>query len=181
MPKRVVVPACSDLFNETTGEFINTKETILVLEHSLVAISKWESKHHKPWIGYQHTDEEVIDYIKDMTITQNVDPNVYRVLPASVIKEIAEYISDPMTASKVTDNVKNGKPNTEDITSELIYYWMIANDIPDRFEKWHLNRLITLIRICGAKNNPKKMSKSEILAQNRALNKARRAKTHSRG
>lgn len=181
MPKRVVVPACSDLYDEARGEFVSTKETVLVLEHSLVAISKWESKHHKPWLGYQHTDAEVIDYIKDMTITQNVDPNVYRVLPASIIQEIANYISDPMTASKIFNNKQNEKPNNEEITSELIYYWMIANGIPDRFEKWHLNRLITLIRICGAKNNPKKMSNSEILAQNRALNKARRAKTHSRG
>lgn len=180
MPKRVVVPACSDLYDEANGEFITTKETTLVLEHSLVAISKWESKHHKPWIGHDHSSEEVIDYIKDMTITQNVDPNVYKVLPASVIKEIADYIADPMTASTVTDNRSN-RPSREEITSELIYYWMIANNIPDRFEKWHLNRLIMLIRICGAKNNPKKMSNSEIMAQNRALNKARRAKTHSRG
>lgn len=151
-----------------------------MIEHSLVAISKWESKHHKPWIGHEHTSEEVIDYIKDMTITQNVDPNVYRVLPANVIREIADYISDPMTASKVSDNRSN-RPSRGEITSELIYYWMIVNNIPDRFEKWHLNRLIMLIRICGAKNNPKMMSNGEILAQNRALNKARRAKTHSRG
>lgn len=180
MPKRVVVPACTDLYDEARDEFITTKETTLVLEHSLVAISKWESKHHKPWIGYSHTDDEVIDYIKDMTITQNVDPNVYRVLPANAIKEIADYISDPMTASRVSDN-RNNKPSSEEITSELIYYWMIANNIPDRFEKWHLNRLIMLIRICGAKNNPKKMSTNEVLAQNKALNKARRAKYHSRG
>ncbi len=180
MPKRVVVPACSDLYDEARDEFITTKETTLVLEHSLVAISKWESKHHKPWIGHEHTNAEVIDYIKDMTITQNVDPNVYRVLPTSVIKEIADYISDPMTASTVTDH-RNNRPTREEITSELIYYWMIVNNIPDRFEKWHLNRLIMLIRICGAKNNPKKMSNGEIMAQNRALNKARRAKTHSRG
>ena len=180
MPKHITIPACNDLYDEARNEFVSTKETTLMLEHSLVAISKWESKHHKVWLGYPHTDEEVIDYIKDMTITQNVDPNVYRVMPSSVIKEIADYINDPMTASRVNDS-RHNKSTGEDVTSELIYYWMLVNGIPDRFEKWHLNRLMMLIRICSAKNNPKKMSTHEILAQNRALNRSRRAKTHSRG
>lgn len=181
MPKIVTIPACNELFDEKRNEFISTKEQTLKLEHSLVSLSKWESKWHKPWLGEQHTDEEVIDYIKDMTITQNVDPNVYRVMPASIIKEIAEYVNDPMTASTINNN-RQERPSREIVTSEVIYYWMFANNIPLEFEKRHLNRLIMQIRVCSAKSNPgKKMTRNEILAQNKQLNAARRAKTHSRG
>jgi hypothetical protein len=162
--------------------FINLKETTIKIEHSLVAISKWESKWHVPFLdpNTEKTNEMMIDYIRCMTITQNVDPMVYDFLPLDVLKEINEYIDDPMTATwfKNTPHGRNG----EIVTSELVYYWMIAQNIPPEYDKWHFNRLMTLIRVCSEKNAPsKKMSKRDILGQNRALNAARRKASGSKG
>ena len=122
------------------------------------------------------------DYVQCMTLTKNVDPMVYQALPPEVIKQINEYIDAPMTATWFSD--KNGKSrhSREIITSQIIYYWMIACEIPFECEKWHLNRLMTLIHVCNVKNQPKKkLGKSELGNRNTALNKARRAKMHSRG
>lgn len=119
------------------------------------------------------TREEQLDYIRCMNLTQNVDDVVFKFVPDNVIEEINEYIQDPMTATTFGDN-KNGKSSKEIITSELIYYWMIQCSIPVEFQKWHLNRLLTLIRVCSIKNSPKKkMGKKELLERNRALNEAR--------
>lgn len=173
----------SEMFDERTNRFlVNAKDTTITLEHSLVSISKWESKWHKPFLSDKpKTLEESIDYIKCMTITQNVDDSLYLFLSRDNFSEINKYIEDPMTASWVNDN-KGKKGRNEIITSELIYYWMIALNIPVEFQKWHLNRLLMLIRICNAKNQPeKKMSKSEILKRNRALNAARRKASGSNG
>lgn len=162
--------------------FINLKETTIKIEHSLVAIAKWEAKWHVPFLDdhTQKTNEMIIDYIRCMTITQNVDPMIYDFLPESVLKEINEYIDDPMTATwfKNTSHGRNG----EIVTSELVYYWMIAQNIPPEYDKWHFNRLMTLIRVCSEKNAPsKKMNKRDILSQNRALNAARRKASGSKG
>lgn len=174
---RITIPA-QELYNEKENKIITTKETTLQLEHSLVSISKWEAKWKKPFISENgennKTTEEVIDYIKCMTITQNVDPNIYNYLTVENIKEINAYIESPMTATTIKNEMSKGTKK-EFITSELIYYWMVANEIPFDCEKWHLNRLLTLIRICSVKNQPpKKMSKSEILSRNAKLNAARR-------
>ena len=116
-----------------------------------------------------------------MTITQNVDPEVYTRLTNANIKEINEYIGDPMTATTFRKD-NPGHPSRETITSELVYYWMIANNIPPEYQKWHLNRLLTLIRVCTIKNTPtKKRGKSEIMRQNAALNAARRKKLGTTG
>jgi hypothetical protein len=171
-----------EAFDEEANEFVSCKQQDLCLEHSLVSISKWESKWKKPFISKeQKTTEQTIDYVRCMTITKNVDPNCYLGIPMSVLKEINSYIDDSMTATWFTEH--KGRPSREVITSELIYYWMVAYNIPFECQKWHLNRLLTLIRICSIKNNPskKKMSKSEIMARNKQLNAARRAKSHSRG
>lgn len=177
---KVTIPEF-EMFNEETSEFVSCKKQDLCLEHSLVSISKWESKWKKPFMGKEaKTSEETIDYIRCMTITKNVDPNCYLGIPISILKEINAYIDDSMTATWFRE--QKGRPNREIITSELIYYWMIAYTIPFECQKWHLNRLLTLIRICSIKNAPaKKMSKSEVLANNRKLNAARRSKAHSRG
>lgn len=170
-----------ELWDESKEEFITIKDTVLNLEHSLISISKWESKWCIPFYDSDKTEEQVLDYIRCMTLNNNVDPNVYYHLSADNVKAINNYIAAPMTASTVKSNEKN-KLSGERVTSELIYYWMIQYNIPESFEKWHLNRLIMLIRICSEKNKPaKKMNKREVMAQNRALNQARRARLHSKG
>lgn len=178
---QITVPATEE-WDEAKNEFIVTKETKLQLEHSLVSLSKWESKWCKPFLSKEDkTNEEILDYIKCMTITQNVDPEVYNCLTADNFKEIKDYISAPMTATWFSDNVKE-RGSSEQITSELIYYWMIALNIPVKFEKWHINRLLTLIKVCNIKNQPsKKMSRNEIMSRNAALNAARRKKLNTKG
>ena len=168
----------TELFDEITSRFITVKETELVLEHSLLSISKWEAKWKKPFLveGAMDTNEKVIDYIKCMTITpQKPDPNVWLCLSEQNLKEIVDYINDPMTATWFKEDKKK-KVNKEIMTSEVIYWEMIALQIPIEFQKWHLNRLMTLIRVCNAKNNPEKMSKKDIAAENAAINAQRLAK-----
>lgn len=162
--------------------FLYSKEQTLRLEHSLVSISKWESKWHIPFIDNKDiSNEQMIDYFKCMTLTQNVDPNVYYCLTKENIKEITDYITDPMTATWFSEK-KNKSSSRQKVTSELIYYWMISLQIPFECEKWHLNRLITLIKVCNESNAPKKkMSKREIMERNRALNAARRQTNNTRG
>ena len=171
-----------DYIDEKTNEFGHVKTTTLQLEHSLVSLSKWERKWHIPFLGRdQKTNEQCLDYVRCMTITQNVDPNVYYGITPELFKKINDYIEDPMTATWFGKD-KQGTPNREVVTAELIYYWMIALEIPFECQKWHLNSLLTLIRVCNAKNAPsKKQSRSDILAQNRALNAARKRKLNSRG
>ena len=178
---RITIPA-TELWDEDKEEFINTKEQTLQLEHSLVSLSKWESKWHKPFLSKDiKTEEENIDYIKCMTITQNVDPKVYDFIPNDIREKIKEYIEDKMTATWFNDE-KSGKGGSEQITSELIYYWMIIQNIPIKCEKWHLNRLLTLIKVCNVKNQPpKKMGKKALMSQRAQLNAARRKQLNTRG
>jgi hypothetical protein len=177
-----------EIFNEQTQEFLTTKPCVLRLEHSLVSISKWESKWHKPFLSTtsdKKTDAELRDYIRCMTITQNVDPNVYQSLSAEEVKKINAYIGDPMTATTFSNRRQEGASTKSEVyTSELIYYWMIAYQIPFECQCWHLNRLLTLIKICSIKNNTGKegkMSKRATLASNRAINEARRKASGSKG
>lgn len=170
----VLVPEQWDANSE---EFIDAKTTKIQLEHSLISLSKWESKWHKAFLGKQEkTFEETLDYIRCMTLTQNVKPEVYDKLTQSNINEIYEYISNPMTATTFSDN-SNQKGSREIVTAELIYYWMVALNIPFECQKWHLNKLLTLIRVCNVKNEPpKKRSKSELYKHHAAVNAARRKK-----
>lgn len=172
-----------ELYNEKTEEFINIKEQTILLEHSLVSVAKWESKWQKAFLGSsQKTREEVIDYIRCMTITQNVNPLIYDLIPDKEIEKITKYIEDPMTATWFNDRPGSNKPSNEVVTAEIIYYWMISFNIPVEFQKWHLNRLLTLIKVCSIKNAPKeKMKRSEILNNNRALNNARKKALHTKG
>ena len=177
----ITIPA-TELWDESKEEFIRVKEQTLQLEHSLVSISKWESKWHKPFLNKSDKSlEETLDYIQCMTLTQNVRPEVYKCLTQENVKQINDYISNPMTASFILDEVKS-KNNREQITSELIYYWMIALEIPFECQKWHLNRLLMLIRICNVKNQPpKKQSRKDITSQYAAINAARRKALNSKG
>lgn len=192
MPLTITIQP-KELFDEANNRFINVKETTLVLEHSLISISKWEAKFKKPFLveGALDSIEKVLYYIKCMTISpQNVDEVVYTCLSEDQVKEIVAYIEDPMTATwfaedKMPEATKKRK-RKEVQTSEVIYWQMIALQIPQGFEKWHLNRLLTLIRVCAAKNeeqygDKKKMSKGDLLKRNAALNAQRRAKLGSKG
>lgn len=181
MPKTIVIPS-AELWDAKNNIFRYTKEHTIVIEHSLVSLSKWEAKWHKPFLTKEKkTTEQTIDYIKCMTLTQNVDPDAYKYLTNQNIEDIMHYIEDPMTATWFGDD-KNAKPNNKQITSELLYYWMISLNIPMECQKWHLNRLITLIKVCNEENKPKKkMSKKDIYSRNAALNAKRRSAAHSKG
>lgn len=181
MPISIIVPG-RDFFDSQTNRFISTKQQKLVLEHSLLSIAKWEMKWHKAYLSLeQKTDEQNLDYIRCMCLTEPSDPMVFLSLTKENIKAISDYISDPMTAT--TFNRRDKKPSREIITNELIYFWMAEYNIPfDPCQKWHLNRLMTLIEVAAVKNQPpKKMGKRDILSQNAALNAQRRAKYNTRG
>ena len=181
---QITIPAI-ELWDERIQEFVTLKEQTLQLEHSLVSIAKWESKWCKPFYTKDpKTYEETLDYVKCMTLDENVDPIVYLCLSEKNVSDINAYIEHPMTATTFSANAKSkaGKNNGEKVTSELIYYWMIAFNIPVQFETWHLNRLLTLIQVCEIKNEPpKKMSKREVMSRNAALNAARRKQMNTSG
>lgn len=178
----ITVPAM-EIFDEDKNEFLYLKKpTTLTLEHSLVSISKWEQKWHKSFLGTkQKTEKEAIDYIRCMTLSQNVDPLVYICLTDENVAEIQRYINDPATATTISDSAPRGRNKI--ITSEQIYSWMFALQIPMECQKWHINRLLTLIKVCEIQNNPKKtkMKLNEVMAKNTELNEARKARLHTTG
>ena len=178
----LTIPAY-ELFNEKTNEFIEFKGRTIQLEHSLISISKWESRWNKPFFGSEkHTGEEVLDYIKCMTINKGVPDTAYLYLSDKQYADILNYIAAPMTATVITDRNENKNNRREILTSEVIYYYMIALNIPFECQKWHLNRLLTLINVCSIKNQPAtKMSRKEIVNRNKALNEQRRQALKTKG
>lgn len=178
----IKVPISPEEWDEVREEFVITDYVTLELEHSLVSLSKWESKYHKSFLyTKEKTIEETLDYIKFMTLTENVDPDIYNHLTQENVQEINEYIDNPMTATTIPQS-KGGKGGQEIVTAELIYYWMISLQIPVEFQYWHLNRLITLVRVCEVKQNPpKKMGKRELMSRNAQLNAARRQQLNTKG
>ena len=174
---QVTIPS-REWWDEKNEVFIYTKEQNLCLEHSLVSLSKWEAKYHKPFLTKEtKTKQETIDYIRCMTTTQTVDPLVYVSLPNDIIQKIIAYIDDPMTATIVPDDSNPHKINREQVTAELIYYWMIQLNIPFECQKWHLNRLLMLIRVCSFKNQPrKKSSQGQLRSKFASINAKRRPK-----
>lgn len=179
---QIIVPD-TELFNEADNTIMPVKGDVLQLEHSLISISKWESKWHKPFLTKGcKTDEEVLDYIKCMTLNRNVDPDIYARLSNENLRQVKAYIDNPMTATTIPKD-SNTKTNRETITSELIYYWMIALNIPPEYQKWHLNRLITLIDVCSFKNSPKKRRgpRRDMLAERARLNAERKQRLNTKG
>ena len=172
-----------ELFDERTSEFITVKGGTLKLAHSLVSISKWESKWKIPFLSKEKkTNEQIDDYIRCMSVNGDPDPILIASISSEDKNRIIDYIEEKQTATWFTNF--DGKRNTQSdiITSERIYYWMIVYQIPHEYEKWHLSRLLTLIEICNRENTPpKKMSQSEIIARNKVLNAERKARLHSRG
>ena len=176
---RITIPGL-EYYDEEKNEFLYYGQQTVDLEHSLVSISKWEAKWCKPFLSSgEKSAAEVIDYICCMTIN-DVSEDVYTRLTEDNLKSINDYIGAPMTATTFPNERKSG--GREVITSEIIYYWMVSYNIPFECQHWHLNRLLTLIKVCNVKNNPpKKMSKQEVLARNRALNEARKRELNTRG
>lgn len=169
-------------WDETKEEFVYAEGATLQLEHSLVSLSKWESKWHKPFLSKTDmTVEETVDYIRCMTLTQNVDPAVYSFITNEIIDRISSYIDDSMTATWFSKEERKPK-GRETITSEIIYYWMTVYNIPFECQKWHLNRLLTLLQVCNIKNAPpEKLSKKQLAKRNAEINKARRKALNSKG
>lgn len=180
-----------EFYDEHAEEFVTIgKAQVLQMEHSLISIAKWEEKWAIPYFSDSHkkTTEQLFDYLRCMTINKNVDPRVFNYLGNDNINKINEYIEAKHTATWFSSDekkkfIQNGGRKSDVITSEIFYYWMIALQIPFECEKWHINRLITLIRVCQEKSESsnKKMSKADILKRNRSLNAARRAALHTKG
>lgn len=173
-------------YDEISEEFIKIKKTTLKLEHSLLSIKKWESKWHKPYLGNDDKSiPEILDYISCMTLNkESVNPMVYRFLNEEDVKKIIDYIKDPMTATWFSGNNRIGASNKygEVVTAEIIYYWMISLQVPVEFEKWHLNQLLTLLKVISIKNGgEKKMSKKDAAIQRKMLNEQRRKKYKTKG
>lgn len=162
-------------FNQGTSTFSETVDVILQLEHSLASVSKWESIHLIPFMTDERkTPEQMIDYIKCMTLNEVADEEVYDRLSVQNLTEIYEYIPKTVTATKVFEGPGSKTPNKEVITAELIYYWMTAFSIPFECQYWHLDKLLTLIKVAGVKNAPKdKVSKTDRAQWMREQNEAR--------
>lgn len=178
----ITIPA-TELFNDETQLFTNTEETILQLEHSLVSLSKWEQKWEKPFLGKEErTTEETIDYIKCMIISPEVPSDeIYNVMPPSTFTQISEYINAKMTATWFNNTPSQSVGET--VTSEIIYYWLIALNIPFEVQTWHLNRLLTLVRVVNIKNDPDKklMPKADAAALQRQMNEERKSRLGTKG
>lgn len=177
-----ITVAGTKFYDEENEKFIIRDEFRLELEHSLVSLSKWESHFEKPFLGPdKKTSEETLWYVKAMIKTPNTPPEVFQRLSEANILEINKYIGSKRTATTFRET--KPKPGPRDIiTSEIIYYWMISLNIPFECQHWHLDRLLTLIRVCNEKNAPpKKMNKREMAAERRRLNEERRAKYGTSG
>lgn len=180
---QITVPG-TETWDEEKNLFSYSKPFVLRLEHSLVSISKWEMRWEVPYLKTlerkEMTERQFIDYVKCMTMNQNVPEDVYENLTYANAEAIKEYIDRKMTAAWIAKGV--ARPSQETVTSDLIYYWMFSFGVPKECEKWHLNRLMMLLDIFAVKNsNNNKMSKADIYKQNRAINEARKAKYHTRG
>lgn len=177
---QILIPLSED-FDEEASKFITSDGCTINLEHSLVSLSKWESEWEIPFLGSENkTDKQVLDYIRMMIVGEIPPAEILQKLSAENIMEIDKYINKKMTATWFRK--EQSGINQEVVTSEIIYYWMISLGIPFECENWHLNRLLTLIRVCNIKNAPKKkMSKADVIAQQREINNLRRQQTGSRG
>lgn len=165
-----------EVFNEETAEFSTVDDAVVYLEHSLISLSKWEAKYQEPFLSStDKTHEQIMDYIQFMIFSPGESSEIVSGLSKKNIEEIQAYIDSPQSATTFGE-MPDRKSRGEVITSELIYYWLVAYNIPFECQSWHLNRLLALIRICNIKNGKqKKMSRNEIAQRNRDLNAKRKA------
>lgn len=177
-----IVVVLSESYDELTNEFLSGEQLILSLEHSLVSLSKWESKWEIPFLGSKEkTDEQVLSYIGLMCLEGEPHPGVLSKLTMKDVDAINQYINAKMTATWFSDDNTKSR-SREVITAEVIYYWMVSLGIPFECQEWHLNRLLTLIKVCNKKNAPpKKLSQAEMAQQRRDLNEQRRQQMGTRG
>lgn len=173
-----------EVYNEQTNKVGTVDDVIIELEHSLFSLSKWESFYEEPFLTEEtHSPDKMLYYIECMMLT-DTDPKLLNRLTKEQVLEINEYINAKKTATWFTEEKQTAgrRKSSESTTSELIYYWMVAYTIPWEAQYWHLNRLITLVKICNIKNQPeKKMNKRDLMSRNRALNEARKAQMNSNG
>lgn len=167
-----------EFWDEEKEQFYYIKGATFTLEHSLLSISEWEKKYHKSFINSEKTQAESLDYVKMMIVECDGDPNeLIRGLNKSQIEAINNYINDPMTATVISEdeeNEINKKGNKHKFTtSEEIYSWMCLQNIPFECEKWHLNRLIILIKLCAIANKPKDNKKKKMTSSDLALRRAK--------
>lgn len=187
MPKIIVIPG-NEYYDEVNNRFFTTKEQRIKIEHSLVSLSKWEGIYKVPFMSSEKTVDQWKKYVECMTISQNIDPQVYEFMPISVLNEAISYINDSQTATTIYKNeddgkVRHGKPKQKIITAEFIYYWMFSYGIPIECQKWHLSKLLMLIEVFSVENSKSsnKMSSKDIARQNRAIIEARRKAHNSKG
>jgi hypothetical protein len=180
----LIIPG-NEFFDEATEMFVSSEEVVLTLEHSLLSLSKWESKHLKPFLGPEEkTVEEIFSYVQAMILTEDYPEDCLTRLSEENLNTINEYINSPQSGTTFREDVlaPSKKKSGEIISSELLYYWLVAFNIPFDCETWHLNRLLSLIRICNIKNSkPKKMSRSEMIAQRHTLNEQRKSQIGTSG
>lgn len=170
-----------EFWDEENQVFVYTDEYKISIEHSLASVAEWEAKYKKPFLNTERTLSETVDYIRMMSVTTGIPDTAYAYITPDNIRDIEEYMNDSHTATWFAKEDGTSQ-NREVITAEIIYYWMIAQQVPMECQHWHLQRLITLIRVCSEKNKPqKKMSRHDLIQRNRALNEARRKKLNSRG
>lgn len=184
----IFIPGGQEFWDDVHERFVSCDKSItLRLEHSLLSLSKWEAKWHIPFVDNKNlTFEQTLDYIRCMSVDSKINPDAFLFLTLKDIEKIKAYIDDPMSATTfgyIGTKPRRAYINNERITSEVIYYWMAASQIPFECEKWHLNRLITLIRVCSEKNDPKKkkVPPKELAQWRRAENERRRAMLNSSG
>lgn len=165
-----------EFWNSELQEFIYTKDITLHLKHSLVSLTRWEQHYKRRFLDDgPKNEEEYRFYIQCMTLNKDVDPLVYTVLQEDDMKKVTDYLHDSMTATTLPKQ-NNNRTNSEKLSSELIYYYMSALNIPFECEKWFLNNLIILISIASIKNNPQEKKSKPSWNSIRALNAARNAK-----
>lgn len=184
----ITIPKGQIVDDETGNVYRAEKDWTLVLEHSLISVQKWEAKWHVAFLNRgTRTFEQTIDYLRCMTLTPNVPEEIYYCIPEKEMKKVLDYVDDPMTATRVNDDSESQrgfgrKIGREVVTAEVIYYWMISLNIPAEYKKWHLNQLLTLIRVINAKNQPKKKRRmKDVLEEYRAINEANKARFHTEG
>lgn len=179
---RISTPS-GEYYDDARQEFVTVVGQTVLLEHSLRSLAKWEARWKKPFLSKQEKSRaETIDYVRCMAVTPGVDPSIFETLTSENLAQISQYINNPMTATTFSDRNQNKRPSREIVTAELIYYWMVALQIPFECQDWHLNRLLTLIHVCEIKNQPKKkVNQKQAASERTRLNRARKAQLGTTG